>query len=57
MTTYKVMSNRFVFGEIGKTLDSDALVGCNIEAAIEAGHLAEINTKVLKKEIMEETDK
>jgi len=57
MTTYKVMSNRFALGEIGKTLDSDALDGCNIEAAIEAGHLAEINTKVLKKEIMEETDK
>ena len=56
MTTYKVMSNRFALGEIGKTLDSDALVGCNIEAAIEAGHLAEISSKI-KKEIMEETDK
>ena len=56
MNTYKVLSDRFVLGEMGKTLDSDALVGCNIEAAIEAGHLAEISSKV-KKEIMEETEK
>ena len=56
MTTYKVLSSRFAFGEIGKTLDSDALDGCNIEAAIEAGHLAEVSSKI-KKEIMEETDK
>ena len=56
MTTYKVLSSRFAFGEIGKTLDSDALDGCNIEAAIEAGHLAEVSSK-FKKEIMEETEK
>jgi hypothetical protein len=56
MTTYKVLSSRFALGEIGKTLDSDALDGCNIEAAIEAGHLAEVSSK-FKKEIMEETEK
>jgi hypothetical protein len=48
MTTYKVLSDRFALGEKGKTVDSDALVGCNIEALVEAGHLAEVSAKVSK---------
>ena len=48
MASYKVLSDRFALGEKGKTVDSDALVGCNIEALVEGGHLAEVNSKVSK---------
>ena len=58
MATYKVLSDRFAFGKQGETVDSADLSGCNIEALVEGGHLAEVNAKaVLKKEIKEETDK
>jgi hypothetical protein len=45
MTSYKVLSDRFSLGKKNETVDSDALVGCNIEALVEAGHLAEVNVK------------
>jgi muramidase (phage lysozyme) len=48
MATYKVLSNKFSLGEKGKTVDSDALVGCNIVALVEAGHIAEVIAKVSK---------
>jgi hypothetical protein len=48
MATYKVLSNRFSLGKKGDTLDSALLVGCNIEALVEAGHLAEVIAKVSK---------
>ena len=57
MTTYKVLSNRFALGKQGDTVDSALLDGCNIQALIDGGHLAEVNAKVLKKEITEETEK
>jgi hypothetical protein len=57
MTTYKVLSDRFALGKQGDTVDSDALVGCNIEALVDGGHIAEATTKVLKKENKEETEK
>ena len=56
MTTYKVLSDRFALGENGKTVDSDALVGCNIEALVEAEHLAEVSAKV-SKSVTSEQDK
>jgi hypothetical protein len=55
MTSYKVLSDRFALGKKGETVDSDALVGCNIVALVEAGHLAEVNAK--SKSVTSEQDK
>lgn len=57
MTTYKVLSDNFSLGKQGESVDSNALEGCNVEALIEAGHLAEVSGKVSKKEITEEQEK
>jgi hypothetical protein len=57
MTTYKVLSNKLALGKQGETIDSDLLDGCNIQALVDGGHIAEVNAKVLKKEITEETEK
>ena len=48
MKSYKVLSENFAAGKQGETVDSAALDGCNIEALIEAGHLAEVSAKVSK---------
>ena len=48
MTSYKVLSDRFSLGKKGDTVDSALLDGCNIEALVEAGHLAEVSAKVSK---------
>jgi hypothetical protein len=48
MTSYKVLSDNFAAGKQGEVLDSTALDGCNIEALVEAGHLAEVSAKVSK---------
>jgi hypothetical protein len=56
MTTYKVLTSKFALGKQGESVDSALLDGCNIEALVEAGHIAEVSSKV-KKENMEETDK
>jgi hypothetical protein len=56
MASYKVLSDNLSAAKQGETVDSAALDGCNIEALVEAGHLAEISAKN-KKEITEETDK
>jgi hypothetical protein len=48
MATYKVLSDRFALGKQGETVDSALLDGCNISALVEAGHIAEVNTKVSK---------
>ena len=57
MATYKVLSDNFSLGKQGESVDSNALEGCNVEALIEAGHLAEVSGKVSKKEITEEQEK
>ena len=57
MTTYKVLSNKLASVKQGETVDSALLDGCNIQALIDGGHIAEVNAKVLKKEITEETEK
>jgi hypothetical protein len=48
MASYKVLSENFSAGEQGAVLDSASLDGCNIEALVEAGHLAEVSAKVSK---------
>ena len=48
MASYKVLSDNFAAGKQGELLDSDALDGCNIEALVEAGHIAEVSAKVSK---------
>lgn len=48
MASYKVLSDNFALGKQGEVLDSTALDGCNIEALVEGGHLAEVNAKVSK---------
>lgn len=48
MASYKVLSDRFALGKQGEVLDSTSLVGCNILALVEAGHIAEVNAKVSK---------
>jgi hypothetical protein len=57
MTTYKVLSNKLASVKQGEIVDSALLDGCNIQALVDSGHIAEVNAKVLKKEITEETDK
>ena len=48
MTTYKVLSDNFVLGNQGETVDSALLDGYNIESLVEGGHLAEVNAKISK---------
>jgi hypothetical protein len=48
MASYKVLSDKFSLGKNGDTVDSALLDGCNIEALVEAGHLAEVSAKVSK---------
>ena len=55
MTTYKVLSDNFALGKQGDVLDSALLDGCNIEALVEGGHIAEINSK--SKSVTSETEK
>jgi hypothetical protein len=54
MATYKVLSDNFSLGKEGETVDSKVLEGCNVEALIEAGHLAEVATKVSKQATSEQ---
>ena len=54
MTTYKVLSDNFSLGNKGETVDSKVLEGCNVEALIEAGHLAEVSSKVSKQATSEQ---
>jgi hypothetical protein len=45
MASYKVISNRVVGKKAGDAITDEELAGANIEALIEAGHLAPVNTK------------
>lgn len=57
MAKYKITSSKVSVGEIGQTVDSDALVGCNIEALIEAGHIEPVSvSKFSKKSETEEQE-
>jgi hypothetical protein len=48
MASYKVLSENFSLAKQGETVDSALLDGCNIEALVDAGHLAEVSAKVSK---------
>jgi len=50
MAQFKVLSDNFHLAEKGKTVDSAQLDGCNIEALVDGGHLAEVNAKTVKSE-------
>jgi hypothetical protein len=39
MATYKVLTDNFIGGKKGSTVDDTALTGANIQALIEGGHL------------------
>ena len=56
MASYKVLSDNFALGKQGEVLDSASLDGCNIEALVEGGHLAEVNAKI-SKSVTSETEK
>jgi len=48
VASYKVLSDNFSKGDQGELLDSALLDGCNIEALVEGGHIAEVNAKISK---------
>lgn len=48
MTSYKILSDNFALGSKGDSVDSSLLEGCNVEALIEAGHLAEVSARSSK---------
>lgn len=54
MAQYKVLSERFTGGKVGSLVDSDSLEGCNIEALVSGGHLAEVPAKTNKTESTED---
>jgi hypothetical protein len=54
MAQYKVLSARFTGGKVGSLVDSDALEGCNIEALVSGGHIAEVPSKSTKPESTED---
>lgn len=57
MTKYKIVSSRIKLGEVGEMVDESALDGCNIDALIDAGHIAPAGfNKVSKKSETEEQE-
>jgi hypothetical protein len=56
MTTYKVLSDNFVLGKQGETIDSALLDGYNIESLVSGEHIAEVNAKI-SKQVTSETEK
>ena len=56
MASYKVLSDNFSAGKQGEVLDSALLDGCNTEALVEGGHIAEVNAKI-SKSVTSETEK
>jgi hypothetical protein len=50
MASYKVTSDLIDGKNAGDTISDDELQGCNIDALLAAGHLAETTTKKTEKE-------
>ncbi len=48
MANYKILSDRIADKKAGDTVTDDELVGLNVDALIEAGHLSEAITKPSK---------
>jgi hypothetical protein len=53
---YKVISNRFSGAELGSTLTEEDLVGCNVGALIEGGHLSVVSSRAVKAAASAEAD-
>jgi hypothetical protein len=43
MTTYKITSNMTSLGKLGTLVDDDVLVGLNVDALIDGGHVKVAN--------------
>ena len=43
MTTYKITSNMTSLGKLGTLVDDDVLVGLNVDALIDGGHVKVVN--------------
>jgi hypothetical protein len=56
MTTYKVLSDNFVLGKQGETIDTALLDGYNIESLVAGQHIVEVNAKI-SKSVTSETEK
>jgi hypothetical protein len=50
MTQFKVVSHKMAHHKQGDTVDENDLAGANIQALLEGGHIAEIGSKVSKKD-------
>jgi hypothetical protein len=50
MKQYKVTSSRLVGHARGDIVSEDGFAGANVESLLEAGHIAEIGSKVTKKD-------
>ncbi len=53
MTAYRILSDNCTLGKQGETISADALVGINVDALVEGGHLAEVNVKIPKQDTKE----
>lgn len=56
MKQFKVVSHRLANHPAGSTVSEDDLAGANVEALLDGGHIAEIGSKVTKKEQHKEQD-
>ena len=56
MKQFKVVSQRLANHPAGSTVSEDDIAGANVEALLEGGHIAEIGSKVTKKEQHKEQD-
>jgi len=56
MKQFKVISSRMPNHKQGATVSEDDLAGANVEALLDGGHIAEIGSKVSKKEQAKEQE-
>lgn len=56
MTAYKITSDNTTLGKQGATVNDDALVGLNVNALIEGGHVVEVVNVAPKKFDKKEQD-
>lgn len=56
MTAYKITSDNTTLGKQGATVDDDALVGLNVDALIEGGHVEVVANVASKKFDKKEQD-
>ena len=53
---YKVLSHRLVGFAEGSTLNEEDLVGCNVGALVEGGHLQVVSSRAVKAAASAEAD-